>query len=506
MAQRTCHHVINCYFLSLLFMQLFSGSSSFNITTFFWRHPDYTTFNNLLTATNVAEEIGGRSSLTILALSNSLMAPFISGYNGNLPTQQVSDILRYHVLLEYLDWDRFSQITSRGTLVTTLYQTTGRAPTSMGAVNITSSNSQIHIGMPLPNAGFNASISGMVDKFPYIISIFSIDRILIPYGIDIYSAPPPLSLSINITDVLVRAQNFNFLVSMIEASGVVYEFERGEVGAGITIFAPDDDAFSLLNPETLQGLTADKKALILKYHVLLSYYPLGSLQTILNPVQPTLATEEIGAGTYTLNITRLRGNVAVSSGIVIAPVTQTVFDQKPLAIFTVPKVLLPKEIFGSPPPAPVPAPPPNLGEVPLVSPPHLSKPPSCSPPNTNHHNHHHHHHHHPPRPPLPPPFSSSPAPKPSEPALHAPFISPVSSFETAPPPSSSSSSSNSSSHGLSPSISPPHMGLPMQPPASSPSPSPETDRNKGSKGVSRETPFGPLLTCIFIVLVDQIWG
>ncbi|XP_020519820.1 fasciclin-like arabinogalactan protein 8 isoform X2 [Amborella trichopoda] len=417
MAQRTCHHVINCYFLSLLFMQLFSGSSSFNITSFFWRHPDYTTFNNLLTATNVAEEIGGRSSLTILALSNSLMAPFISGYNGNLPTQQVSDILRYHVLLEYLDWDRFSQITSRGTLVTTLYQTTGRAPTSMGAVNITSSNSQIHIGMPLPNAGFNASIS-----------------------------------------------------------------------------------------ETLQGLTADKKALILKYHVLLSYYPLGSLQTILNPVQPTLATEEIGAGTYTLNITRLRGNVAVSSGIVIAPVTQTVFDQKPLAIFTVPKVLLPKEIFGSPPPAPVPAPPPNLGEVPLVSPPHLSKPPSCSPPNTNHHNHHHHHHHHPPRPPLPPPFSSSPAPKPSEPALHAPFISPVSSFETAPPPSSSSSSWNSSSHGLSPSISPPHMGLPMQPPASSPSPSPETDRNKGSKGVLRETQFGPLLTCIFIVLVDQIWG
>ena len=66
----------------------------------------------------------------------------------------------------------------------------------------------------------------------------------------------------------------------------------------------------------------------------------------MNPLQPTLATEAMGAGTYTLNITRVNGSVAVGTGIVQASITQTVFDQKPLAIFAVPKVLLPREIFG----------------------------------------------------------------------------------------------------------------------------------------------------------------
>eukprot|EP01018_Ginkgo_biloba_P004084 Gb_27249 [translate_table: standard] len=329
--------------------------SGFNITTFFWKHPEFATFNSLLTATNVAGEINNRSSLTILALTNTLMEPFISSFDGNLPTLEVSDVLRYHVLLEYLDWQRLEQMTSGGTLVTTLYQTTGRAPSNMGAVNITTANNgQIRIGMPVPDAGFNATITGLVDKFPYTISIVRINSMLIPYGFDLSGSPAPSPFGINVTDVLVKAQNFTFLVSLMEASGVVSDFQSGQAGAGITIFAPTDDAFSALNPETLQGLTAEKKAVILKYHVLLSYYPLGSLQTIVNPVQPTLATVAMGASSYTLNITRMRGMVAVDTGIVKAPVTETVFDQKPLSIFAVPKVLLPREIFGANSPMPSP--------------------------------------------------------------------------------------------------------------------------------------------------------
>jgi hypothetical protein len=70
------------------------------------------------------------------------------------------------------------------------------------------------------------------------------------------------------------------------------------------------------------------------------------LESIVNPVQPTLATEDMGAGSFTLNISRANGSVAIDSGIVLASVTQTVFDQNPVAIFGVSKVLLPKEIFG----------------------------------------------------------------------------------------------------------------------------------------------------------------
>ena len=134
---------------------------------------------------------------------------------------------------------------------------------------------------------------------------------------------------------------------MLLASGVVEEFEADEGGAGITLFVPTDEAFANL-PATIQlpSLPAEMKSLVLKFHVLHSYYPLGSLESIVNPVQPTLATEDSGAGSFTLNISRVNGSVAINTGIVQAVVTQTVFDQNPVAIFGVSNVLLPREIFG----------------------------------------------------------------------------------------------------------------------------------------------------------------
>jgi hypothetical protein len=65
-----------------------------------------------------------------------------------------------------------------------------------------------------------------------------------------------------------------------------------------------------------------------------------------NPVQPTLATECTEAGRFTLNITRFNGSVAIDTGVVQATITRTVFDQNPVAVFAVSKVLLPKEMFG----------------------------------------------------------------------------------------------------------------------------------------------------------------
>uniref|UniRef100_A0A7N0U3K9 FAS1 domain-containing protein n=1 Tax=Kalanchoe fedtschenkoi TaxID=63787 RepID=A0A7N0U3K9_KALFE len=88
------------------------------------------------------------------------------------------------------------------------------------------------------------------------------------------------------------------------------------------------------------------KAVVLRFHVLHSYYPLGSLESIVNPVQPTLATESMGAGRFTLNISKLNGSVAIDTGVVQATVTQTVCDQNPVAIFGVSRVLLPRELFG----------------------------------------------------------------------------------------------------------------------------------------------------------------
>lgn len=171
---------------------------------------------------------------------------------------------------------------------------------------------------------------------------------LIPTSVDVMASESQPLLGLNITKALIDGHDFNVAASMLEASGVSDDLESDETGAGITLFIPTDDSFADLLPTVkIQSLSADKKGVLLKFHVLHSYYPLGSLESIVNPVQPTLATELASAGDYTLNISRVNGSVAINTGLIQASVTQTVFDEKPIAIFGINSVLLPKEIFGN---------------------------------------------------------------------------------------------------------------------------------------------------------------
>lgn len=123
-----------CCFLCLIWaVSAGSAASGFNITAFLWRYPEFETFNKLLTDTNVAKDINNRTSLTILALPNSILENYMARFGGNLQVE-IQSVLQYHVLLEYMDWDRLHQMTNRGTVITTLYQTTGRAPKDSGSV------------------------------------------------------------------------------------------------------------------------------------------------------------------------------------------------------------------------------------------------------------------------------------------------------------------------------------------------------------------------------------
>lgn len=173
---------------------------------------------------------------------------------------------------------------------------------------------------------------------------------LIPTSVDIMASESQPPLGLNITKALIDGHDFNVAASMLEASGVSDQLESDEKGAGITLFIPTDDSFADLLPAVkIQSLTADKKAVLLKFHVIHSYYPLGSLESIVNPAQPTLATEITSAGDYTFGISRVNGSVTINTGLIQASVTQTVFDEKPIAIFGINSVLLPKQIFGDTP-------------------------------------------------------------------------------------------------------------------------------------------------------------
>ncbi|XP_043696814.1 fasciclin-like arabinogalactan protein 4 [Telopea speciosissima] len=319
--------------------------SAVNITSLLCSFPDLSDFNNLLTSSSLSSELSLRSSLTLLAVPNRFLRS--SGLLHHTSTgTTVADILRFHVLLQYLSWPDFLHVPLNGRLVTTLFQTTGRATGNLGSVNITLNPSDSTVSVGSTNS--STTILSLVKTLPYNVSIFTVNSLLVSSSFDLmtFENQPPVGL--NITKILIDSHNFNVAASMLTASGFVKEFEDDEGGAGITFFVPTDMAFAdLPTMVTLQSLPADEKAVILKFHVLHSYYPLGSLESIVNPVQPTLATEDMGAGRFTLNITRFNGSLVIDTGIVQASITQTVLDQNPVSIFAVSRVLLPREIFGN---------------------------------------------------------------------------------------------------------------------------------------------------------------
>ncbi|XP_044504983.1 fasciclin-like arabinogalactan protein 4 [Mangifera indica] len=324
--------------------------SALNITQLLSPYPNLSAFSTLLSNTAVASDLSQRSSLTLLTVSNSyLSSPSFVDLTSRLSPSSLGDLIRYHVLLQFFSWSDLQQISLSGILVTTLFQTTGRASSNFGSVNISRdpTTKTITLRSPAPFSPSNATVLSLVKTLPYNITILSVDSLIIPYDFDLMASDSRPPLGLNITKALIDGHNFNVAASMLSASGVVQEFEADEGGAGITLFVPTDIAFAdLPNNMKLQALPADKKAVVLKFHVLHSYYPLGSLESIVNPVQPTLATEDMGAGRFTLNISRVNGSVAIDTGLVQASVTQTVFDQNPVAIFGVSKVFLPREIFG----------------------------------------------------------------------------------------------------------------------------------------------------------------
>jgi uncharacterized surface protein with fasciclin (FAS1) repeats len=71
----------------------------------------------------------------------------------------------------------------------------------------------------------------------------------------------------DLVDMALSAGNFNTLSSLLQAAGLVDALK----GQGpFTIFAPTDDAFAQLSPESLEALKKDpeKLAALLKYHVM----------------------------------------------------------------------------------------------------------------------------------------------------------------------------------------------------------------------------------------------
>ncbi|CAH8269327.1 unnamed protein product [Arabidopsis lyrata] len=350
--------------------------SGHNITQILSDTPEYSSFNNYLSQTKLADEINSRTTITVLVLNNGAM----SSLAGKHPLSVVKNALSLLVLLDYYDPLKLHQLAKGSTLTTTLYQTTGHAPGNLGFVNVTDlKGGKVGFGSAAPGSKLDSSYTKSVKQIPYNISVLEINAPIIAPGILTAAAPSSGGVN-NLTGLLEKAGCKTF-ANLLVSSGVLKTYES-TVEKGLTVFAPSDEAFKAKGVPDLTNLTQAEVVSLLEYHALAEYKPKGSLKTNKDAIS-TLATN--GAGKYDLTTSTSGDEVILHTGVGPSRLADTVVDETPVVIFTVDNVLLPTELFGkSPSPAPAPAPEPVSAPTPspanAPSPVEAPSPTAASPP------------------------------------------------------------------------------------------------------------------------------
>ncbi|KAJ6679517.1 FASCICLIN-LIKE ARABINOGALACTAN PROTEIN 10 [Salix purpurea] len=308
--------------LSFTLSALVSTVLAHNITDILSGFPEYSEFNKYLTQTKLADEINTRQTITVLALNNGAMSALAAKH----PLSVIKNALSLLVVLDYFDPTKLHQISKGSTLSTTLYQTTGNAPGNLGFVNITDlQGGKVGFGSAAPGSKLESSYTKSVKQVPYNISILEISQPIIAPGI--LTAPAPTPSSVNMTALLEKAGCKTF-ASLLQTSGVIKMYQSA-ADKGLTIFAPNDEAFKAAGVPDLSKLTNAEVVSLLQYHATASY------------------------SKFDLTVTSAGDSVTLHTGIGPSRVAETVLDSTPLVIFTVDNVLLPVELFGK---APSPAP------------------------------------------------------------------------------------------------------------------------------------------------------
>ncbi|KAL5581253.1 hypothetical protein UlMin_013695 [Ulmus minor] len=157
----------------------------------------------------------------------------------------------------------------------------------------------------------------------------------------------------NVTRILEKANGFSVFIRLLRSTQVINQIENQlNASSSLTIFAPINGAFSSLKPGTLNTLNTEQKVQLIQYHIIPSFISISNFQTLSNPVR----TQASDTREYPLNITTEGNWVNISTGLVDATISGTIYSDGQLGIYRVDKVLLPFGIFAPRPKAPAPAP------------------------------------------------------------------------------------------------------------------------------------------------------
>ncbi|KAL1289002.1 hypothetical protein AAHE18_20G024700 [Arachis hypogaea] len=166
----------------------------------------------------------------------------------------------------------------------------------------------------------------------------------------------PKTPTIDIIQILKKAKRFSVLIRLLETTQLINQLNSQLVtsgSGGLTLFAPEDTAFSKLKPGFLNSLSDRKKVELLQFHTLSSFISISNFDTLTNPVQTQAGDDP---QRLQLNVTTYGGSqVSMTTGAVNASITGTVYTDSKLAIYQVDKVLLPLDVV-LPAKAPAPAP------------------------------------------------------------------------------------------------------------------------------------------------------
>ncbi|KAJ1414158.1 FAS1 domain [Sesbania bispinosa] len=142
----------------------------------------------------------------------------------------------------------------------------------------------------------------------------------------------PKAPSIDIVQILRKAKRFSVLIRLLKTTQLINQLNSQLVtsgSGGLTLFAPEDSAFSKLKAGFLNSLSDRQKVELLQFHTLSSFISISNFDTLTNPVQTQAGDDP---KRLQLNVTTYGGSqVSMTTGAVNATVTGTAPAPAPAA-------------------------------------------------------------------------------------------------------------------------------------------------------------------------------
>jgi uncharacterized surface protein with fasciclin (FAS1) repeats len=155
---------------------------------------------------------------------------------------------------------------------------------------------------------------------------------------------------IKIIAILKKSGHFTTFIRLLKDTDMAEQVngQLKKTNIGRTMFAPPDSGFSDLKLGTLNSLSGSEQLQLVQFHVIPAYLSVLQLQTATNPVH-TVAGDS-NEGDFQLNVTSSSTQVNITTGVVNATITDTLFNENGrLAVYQVDHVLLPLKLFGTSP-------------------------------------------------------------------------------------------------------------------------------------------------------------